>query len=73
MTLYDQIFAWDNLFLAYRKAAQSKRGKGPAARFEYKLEDNLVELEQELRDKSYRPGQYHSFYIHEPKRRRVQQ
>ncbi len=71
MTLYEQIIGWDNLRLAYQKAARGKRGKGPAARFEYRLADNLLELQQELRNKSYQPGAYTSFYIHEPKRRLI--
>ncbi|MBE7474123.1 MAG: RNA-dependent DNA polymerase [Anaerolineae bacterium] len=71
MTLYDQITSWDNLRLAYKKAAKGKRGKGPAARFEYRLEDNLAALQRELLNKSYQPGQYASFYIHEPKRRLI--
>jgi retron-type reverse transcriptase len=57
--------------LAYKKAAKGKRGKGPAAGFEYRLEDNLTALQQELLNKSYQPGQYASFYIHEPKRRLI--
>lgn len=69
--LYPQVWDWDNLLLAYRKASKGKRGKPPAARFEYHLEDNLVQLQTELRDKSYQPGPYASFYIHEPKRRLI--
>ncbi|MBI1876898.1 MAG: hypothetical protein HYR94_01445 [Chloroflexi bacterium] len=57
-TLYEQITGWDNLHLAYKKAAKGKRGKGPAARFEYRLEDNLAALQRELLDKTYQPGQY---------------
>jgi hypothetical protein len=48
MSLYEQITGWDNLYLAYRRAAKGKRGKGPAARFEYRLEDNLGRLRREL-------------------------
>ena len=70
-SLYPQVWDWDNLLLAYRKASKGKRGKPPAAGFEYHLEDNLVQLQAELRDKSYRPGPYASFYIHEPKRRLI--
>jgi len=69
--MYSQLVSWDNLYLAYRKAAKGKRGKPSAARFEYRLEDNLIQLQQELLTKTYRPGQYHSFYIHEPKRRLI--
>ncbi len=69
--MYKQLCSWDNLYLAYRKAARGKRGKPSAACFEYRLEDNLIQLQRELRAKTYRPGRYYSFYIHEPKRRLI--
>ena len=69
--LYPQVWAWDNLDLAYRRARKGKRGKGPVADFEFLLEDNLVRLQDELASKTYCPGPYHSFYIHEPKRRLI--
>ncbi len=69
--MYAQLYSWDNLLLAYRKAATGKRGLPPAAAFEYHLEDNLITLQQELASQSYRPGPYASFYIHEPKRRLI--
>jgi retron-type reverse transcriptase len=70
-TLYEQVHSWENLLLAYRRAAKGKRGQAPAASFEYHLEDNLVQLQAELREKAYRPGPYSSFYIHEPKSRLI--
>ena len=69
--LYSQVWDWDNLLLAYRKASKGKRGKPPVASFECHLEDNLIQLQRQLRDRSYWPGQYVSFYIHEPKRRLI--
>jgi retron-type reverse transcriptase len=69
--LYPQVCDWDNLYLAYRKARKGKRGRPPAATFEYDQEANLLRLQQELAEKSYTPGSYHSFYIHEPKRRLI--
>ncbi|MBI1880322.1 MAG: hypothetical protein HYR94_19230 [Chloroflexi bacterium] len=69
--LYSKVCDWDNLYLAYRKARRGKRSKPPAATFEYNQETNLLELQQELADKTYTPGPYHSFYIHEPKRRLI--
>lgn len=69
--LYDQVCDWDNLYLAYRKARKGKRGRPPAASFEFDLEANLVTLQQDLQEKTYRPGAYSSFYIHEPKRRLI--
>ncbi len=67
--MYAEITSWNNLLLAYGKAAQRKRGKANVAAFEYRLEDNLLALQGELTQKSYRPGGYVSFVIHEPKRR----
>jgi hypothetical protein len=40
--LYPLICSWGNLLSAYAKAAAGKRGRKPAADFEYKLEDNLL-------------------------------
>jgi hypothetical protein len=67
--LYSQICAWENIEAAYRRARKGKRCQAPAADFERKLEDNLVELQNDLMQQTYQPGAYHSFYIHEPKRR----
>lgn len=68
---YAQVCDWDNLYLAWRQAARGKRGRPAAARFEYHLADNLVALQEELTARTYRPGSYTSFYIHEPKRRLI--
>lgn len=68
---FASLCAWDNLWLACRKAAKGKRGHVPAADFEHQVADKLVKLQEILRDRSYRPGAYHHFYIHEPKRRKI--
>lgn len=68
---YDRLYSWDNLLLAYRRASHGKRGQPNVAAFEYRLEDNLLQLQDELRTFTYQPGRYHSFYIHEPKRRLI--
>ncbi|MGB5064509.1 MAG: reverse transcriptase domain-containing protein [Candidatus Competibacter sp.] len=66
-----EIAHWDNLLLAFRKASKGKRGRPEVAAFEYRLEDHLVDLSGELRERRYRPGPYASFYIHDPKRRLI--
>ncbi len=57
--------------LAWRRAGKGKRGISGVAAFEYRLEDNLLQLQAELCCQTYRPGPYHSFFIHEPKRRLI--
>lgn len=69
--LWPQVASFDNLLLAYRKAARGKRSKPSVASFEYDLEGNLLQLRDELRSGAYRPGAYDSFHIHEPKRRLI--
>ena len=69
--MFDDLCSWDNLLLAYRRAARGKRGHDNVAAFEYTLEDNLLALQAELWSRTYQPGAYISFYIHEPKRRLI--
>ena len=69
--LYQNIYSPLNLWFAYKQAARGKRYKPAAAYFEYHLEKNLIELEQELAGETYQPGEYHNFYIQKPKRRLI--
>ena len=69
--LYPQVHAFENLYLAYRRARRAKRGRAEVASFEFRLEDNLVQLQDALASKTYRHGAYRSFTIHEPKRRLI--
>ena len=69
--MYASICAWDNLWLAYRKAARGKRGKRSAAVFDFQLADRLIELRRDLVAMRYQPGAYVHFTIHEPKRRKI--
>jgi RNA-directed DNA polymerase len=69
--MYAALTSWNNLLLAYRRASKGKRGQPSVAAFEHCLEDRLVELQEELRSRTYHPGLYTSFYIHEPKRRLI--
>lgn len=69
--LYPKIYSWENLEKAYRKARKGKRKNWPVADFEYNWEGQLLRLQEELVNKNYQPGPYHSFYIHDPKKRLI--
>ena len=56
---------------AYLKARRSKRRSPAAADFERRQEDELLRLSAELLSRTWQPGPYHSFYIHDPKRRLI--
>ena len=69
--LYPQICDFDNLLAAYRRARKGKKQTPEMHAFHFDLELNLWDLRDELLSGTYRPGSYRSFYIYEPKRRKV--
>ena len=56
--LYDNICNPLNLWWAYKDAARGKRYHPAVAAFEYDLEKNLIEIEQELKNETYQPGRF---------------
>ena len=69
--LFETIASFGNLLAASQAAYRGKRFRpGPAA-FQHDLEGNLLRLQEELRDGSYRPGAYRAFWIRDPKRRLI--
>jgi hypothetical protein len=71
MELNVQLSTWENLTLAWQNASRGKRGRAATAAFELYLGDHLVQIQRELTSQTWQPGGYHSFYIHEPKRRLI--
>jgi len=69
--MWHRLTALENLFEAYHDAAKGKRSKTDVASFEFNLEENIFNFHEELIDRSYRHGPYHSFYIHDPKKRLI--
>lgn len=71
-SLYQKIISFDNLYKAYRRVRLGKRYYLAQQKYEFKLESNLVELGQELKDPGkYKPRPYHRFVVYEPKKRQV--
>ena len=69
--LWGALTSFSNLVRAADKASRRKRGLANVARFHYDLENQLCLLQDELRDKSYQPGEYRAFRIFEPKPRMI--
>ena len=47
--LYENIYSWKNLFLAWRKARKHKTKKFDVIEFENELRKNLLQLQKELK------------------------
>ena len=69
--LFERICSYENLVQAARKAFRGKLDKERVARFYVNFEFELVALQKELLSGTYRPKQYRSFTIYEPKKRRI--
>jgi len=69
--LWLRVVDFENLWEAVRRARKGKRFSTETLRFDHDLEFNLLGLREELRSKRYRPGQYRTFEIFEPKRRLI--
>jgi RNA-directed DNA polymerase len=69
--LFGQIANFGALHAAYRKAVIGKRRKPGAAAFAANLERQLLRLERELLDGTWRPGRYVKLQVRDPKPRLV--
>lgn len=68
---YDNLILIENLFQAWSEFRKGKAKRIDVQHFERNLEDNLFELHQRLKHRTYRHGSYKSFYVHDPKQRHI--
>ena len=59
------------MFLSWREFKKGKAKRKNVLEFEFNLEDNLFQLYQELRNKTYKHSKYTSFYIQDPRLRHI--
>ncbi len=68
---YLDITSIDNLFQAWSEFKKGKRKRADVQIFERNLEDNLFKLHDDLKNKTYKHGEYRSFFVHDPKQRHI--
>ena len=69
--LFNKICSFENLHLAYLKARKYKRYRNEILEFGYNVEKNLLRLQEELSDQTYRHGGYRKFIICDSKKREI--
>jgi RNA-directed DNA polymerase len=69
--LWPQIIDFENLLQASRLAQRGKRYRPNVLDFNYNLDRELLRLQRELSEKSYKPGKYRTFDIYDPKPRMI--
>lgn len=69
--VYDRICEYEELYQSHLEARKGKRYRDDVLLFTDRLEENLIELQNELIWQSYKVGKYRQFYVREPKLRLV--
>ncbi len=68
---YEEIFTYKNLLKAHTKTRKGKLHKEEVISFELNKAEELYKLYEELKKRTYHISPYRTFYIYEPKKRRV--
>lgn len=69
--LYARIYDIENLRTAFYKASAGRKSKHEVILFEKDLEVNLLKLQNELKEHTYRTSEYQMFMVRDPKEREV--
>jgi len=69
--LFEQFTTFESLHRAHLLARRGKRDRAEVLRFTQHLEENLLMLQRELLEGTYRTGDYRYFKVYEPKERVV--
>lgn len=69
--LFEELCSFRNLIKAAQKAQRGKRLKRTVCQFNLKLEQELLNIQDELRQKTYQIGRYKQFHIYDPKMRLI--
>ena len=69
--IYNNIISVENLLAAWREFLRGKRHRQDVALFSLHLTDNILLLQRELANRTYRHGPYRAFKINDPKPRHI--
>jgi RNA-directed DNA polymerase len=69
--LFTQIITFDNFLSAATKSSKGRKYNADVVQFHFKKEDEIFKLQEELKNKTYKPGAYRTFNIYDPKERMI--
>ena len=69
--LYRRIWGYENLCLAYVKAARGKSGNPEVVAFRRNFDENIQDMREQLERREPKVGDYRTFEIYDPKRRKI--
>lgn len=69
--LWERLVSFENILCAFHQAVRGKGLKPYTLHFIRDFEHNILNLQRVLITKSYKPGDYNTFFIYEPKKRMI--
>lgn len=69
--MWEEIISFKNLYLAYKLAARKKYYRKEVLVFSSNLAENLLQIQTELKNKTYQIGEYRQTIVYDPKRRLI--
>ena len=69
---FDKHLTFEKIYAAHLRARKQKTSKSELIRFEMNLENNLMNLLNSLKKGTYKIGKYRTFYVLEPKLRKIE-
>lgn len=69
--VYRKIVSKENLYHSAYMASKNRRYRDTTADFNFRLEDEIGQLQEELMSKTYKHGEYRVFTIYDPKKRQI--
>lgn len=70
--VYDKYLTYENLMKAHKKSQNGKTTRKNVVKFNLKQEEYIMWLYERLKTRTYKHGGYTSFYVTEPKLRKVE-
>ena len=70
-SIWEKIISFENLYYAYKQARRSKRFQSEVLEFSFRLEENLIILQNELMWKTWEPSSWREFKVYDPKPRQI--
>ncbi|MDD2245415.1 MAG: reverse transcriptase/maturase family protein, partial [Dysgonamonadaceae bacterium] len=68
---YSKLYDFSNLYNSFLKVKKGKRYKKEILEFSFNLEENLFDLQEDLKNETYRHGDYRKFIVRDSKKREI--
>ncbi|MCK9312220.1 MAG: reverse transcriptase/maturase family protein [Candidatus Pacebacteria bacterium] len=68
---YPEIYNFSNLYLSFLQVRKGKRYKKEILEFYFNLEENLFDIQKNLKNETYKHGDYKTFIVRDSKKREI--